>query len=592
MTHNKKMLAAAVAAAFSLQAGSALAVGYFENVGTKHASIAAADMTGGTNIISAYDGTTKVATPSTTFNLGSAKVIDVVHNTTPTTGVVGMVYAWEMFQSSVGMPILPTCDGTGDNYAAVIYEFSTNLAGTVKVTFKLEEGAVFEGAPILGVSDAGGGTAKWTSLVTIEKGTGDGKTTAEFKLDTTTNALVEGDQLMLLYRLAKSSNLSEEGKDIQMTATVEGEFAKTIVIASSKKAIEAKIEAEIDTTVEISVSEGNKSFSPAGDNASASKISDLEAIIGSVTIENKSGGAALTNIYQCDGINEFKLLSGATGAAALDGASTPTDGADTKLFIDSGQFAASAGSNMIGLNESTPSATTNTGLSGGMTACDPDCVDTVNGTATIYLTEANIATIEGTTATAHKANIHLKVDGNTEIKLPENAPKATLTLDFTQGDDSAHDWGVQDIVVGPVDLLRIKRDGMVCWAYHVPPPGLKDKMNLRIINDSSVSGTFIGTLYDQAGGLVGTAVLAPVDRTTDPANPTPAAADWVLEAGKTFRVTSEDLEVIFGQTWIGRGMMQISSTLPKMEMLLFLRNVAPGSPLTNHSAGANGESCQ
>ena len=173
-----------------------------------------------------------------------------------------------------------------------------------------------------------------------------------------------------------------------------------------------------------------------------------------------------------------------------------------------------------------------------------------------------------------KTTIRFTADGEAAINTDaENPPTATLKIDF-------EDETTTDIIV-EAELNKIKQDGTICTLYNVPPTSAKDKLNIRITNESSTSDDLICSLIDKSGAIILDEVNCFQDEL---GNSIP------IKPMETKRLTSAALEAL-GATWASRGVLTIKSSLPKMEVFGMLRSKIPGSPLTNMSYGAHGQSC-
>jgi hypothetical protein len=171
------------------------------------------------------------------------------------------------------------------------------------------------------------------------------------------------------------------------------------------------------------------------------------------------------------------------------------------------------------------------------------------------------------------AVVQIRVDGKTPINTVENDPTAILNINY--------DTATYADVTKQNTFYKITKDGTVCTVYNVPPPKTgvigADQLSIRVTNDSAIAGKLTGKLYGQEGG-------DPIwsgDLTTEE-----------LAIGATARFTSEDLATITGVTWDGRAVLEISTIIPKVEVLALIRqNGIRMAPLSNLSAGAHGVSC-
>jgi len=345
---------------------------------------------------------------------------------------------------------------------------------------------------------------------------------------------------------------------------------------ASAPAIKAEIKPQTSGTIKISVNDAEMKFvgSPVGTAAAPSAfVSDIQAEIGLIQIENLSitaptPGTNEKTIMDSTGAAEFKF----TGAAGS--ADTLVSTTLNILEITDGQFDASTGSDMVYIDVD---------RSGSKDATEPAAiVDATTNKATFTLTDAHMLLLIG----AGPFPIRMIVNTTTVINTVENPPKATLTIDFKQG-DAAESYGVEGQVVAG-EVSQIKRNGTVCIVYNVhkgeatmpadystnPTTGPYGSY-IRVTNRTGVDGKLTGLLYATDGTALGSGTLIEA-----------------LNPGVTEVIDSWEIrqKLVAGGTWKGRAMLFITSTLSKMEMLALLRH-QPGAPLTNVSVGASGPSC-
>jgi hypothetical protein len=592
MMRNNRILSAAVAAALFLPASSVYAGG-FGNVNFNDSTTAAADTTAPAgSVVASCSGVTSAVTDakkagtctiSPTFNFTSNTVVNVPED--------GLIYATELFTGGVpkdGMPALPggtDCDAASLSgpKAAVMYTISANKVSTdgeMTVSFTLT-GANFAEDPKLGISDNGGDhTGTYTPLSTATD-----KTTAKFKVTTNgttgTTMLQKNDQLMLQYRIKNATGLATEDGKVIMAIDVEGDAEREpVTIATSKTALEYSLRTQEEGKVQIDVTNDNKQFAtngepPAYQENVPSTSEGKGAVICYIKINSLSDDAIATfdgDIVQCDGYSEFIFTSTKDN---LELATT------SKLEITGGQFAASDTSKVYieagGIG--TDGKVDNPGNGPANDSGEPNdlAASTVDGsTATWNFTNDNMNSFG--TADAKEMPIVMEVDGATEINIVEDVPLASLLLDFKQGNDSTDKWGIADISLDS-ECLLIKRNGMVCRVFNVPKAGAMDILNIRVTNDSAEAGELTMTLYGMDGAVLGEGVLATAEE---------------FGPGKTIRFTSTNLATKLGDiTWEKRGMLEINSTLSKIELMTLLRHNNPNVPLlTNLSTGARGYACE
>ena len=557
---NNRILGAAVAAALSLPLGVAYAGGSFVNVGDALSDIAAAE--GGGSVVSS-SGASLVAIDST-FE-GASQALDIDED--------GIVYATELFNHSAGSPNLP-CQT--DNLAAVMYTVGTATISTpMVVRFELPGGETFVEDPILGISDDAG---THTTVIARTSG-GSGVSNINFNIDS--GDLANADQLMLFYRIQGASALATEDGTVTMTASIKDDTGnildttRTVTIATSKRVVSAGLKAQTSGLVKIDVETENMEFATGSACETSACQSSTEAEIGSITITDLSATGTET-VMECDGTTEFAFSSASDGDTAV--------GDGNQLVISGGQFDASTGTDMVYID-----------VDGSGDANDPDSIAVVDGgTATFTLDDDQmLALFDG-----DEHGIRMKVSGDTEINTIDSAPTATLTIDFAQGNDAADTYGVQDLTVAATDLLQIKKNGTQCTVFNVHKGDAATKTAngytandagkypvtsygsyIRVINTSSKDGSLTGVLtyVDSSNTKVTTAALSLLD------DPLPAGQTAVFDSWKIQDKMGVD-------TWKGRAMLEITSTLSKLEVMALLRRT-PTAPLTNVSLGATGDGC-
>jgi hypothetical protein len=272
-------------------------------------------------------------------------------------------------------------------------------------------------------------------------------------------------------------------------------------------------------------------------------IDNYVAQIGQVVIEDGQEGAKME-----DGVTDFSIKNGGVLAE------------NSTLTITGGQFQAS------------------TALPGKVSLhlkndAGDFVADSVTSDAAGWTAVWNLNTTEIEGIAKNNALVWIRTNGTSPVNTVEEQPHATFVINY---DNASY----QD-VTEEADIRKITKDGTVCTVYNVPPPKAgvigADQLSIRVTNDSALSGKLMGKLYSQDGG-------DPVwsgDLTTEE-----------VPAGATVRFTSEDVATISGQTWDGRAVLEISTILPKIEVLALIRqNGIRMAPLSNLSAGAHGVSC-
>lgn len=484
----------------------------------------------------------------------------------PTSGLsedVGIKYATEIFGAGGGTELpkgattLPTVVYTADT--------SISFPEKFRIIFRLNNAAKFvnmlaysDGVPPLAVAGTGFGsiTDGPPANGNDTKG-GAGRNFAKFDVTSSTpGTTISGLIATLSYQISALALATSEQKiEMTMQITDVGELEtypmveRTIVLATSTQGTTASIEpfTTAQTDYRVSVVSGGLEFNDATGIPS-------EAKIGTLTVKNANDSltsATVTDDYPkivfCpDGVNPWRIGVG----CALVGSGTGTVAASS-LVITGGQFAASTaapgGVRIANLQQATDDETLN-----------------------FVLKTTDFATIteQGTDKYNGVVPITIVADGKAPINVPENPPVAELTLSY-------NDTTFQKIVVPAIEMPRIKADGVRCTIYNVPAPGLADIFAVRITNTSGVAGVVNATLYNGDGSEAFTGTLNDGN---------------AIKAKQTLALFGDNL-VALG-SWTGRGVLVLSSELPKLEVLGLLRESGNNSaPLTNLSTGATGSGC-
>jgi len=496
----------------------------------------------------------------------------------------GVSYGTHLFGSDGGNLTLPD-----ERKAVVQYTVEGSIGFTFDFDVEITNGAEFADDPILVFEAAAGsnGVAGIDTETLTPNATGIGNCGGDSSCSWTVNVgdsdLENGDNFYLIYNLAAASALKTAGETIGISAslgsTLGGKIATalSITVAQSGDPLSVTIEPGSESGTRISVSSNNTEFSST--NSSTVEVLTVnEAVIGYIKIENNS------NVVAANGYSPWIL--GNTdenngGSPSFDAGFDADNGIETTLTITSGQFNAS----MTGSSGSVYLA-----LDG---CCEADgsidngvkipATSVTSTDATWELSNANLEALTTASANGQPA-IVIETDGSNAVNIEENPPEATLVLDYADGQ--------QDVAYPTVELSSFRQDGTTCWVYNVPPPsteGVADELNLRITNDStSISGTILGTMYPMTGGDADP-IFTSINLLGE---------EVELGAGETVRLTADALSALGGDTpytwWADgarRGMLYISSTLPKLEILVLLRDTNTGI-LSSVSIGAHGSACQ
>jgi hypothetical protein len=488
----------------------------------------------------------------------------------------GVTYAAEVFRGTTTPDLIPSAT---TDFQAVCYKVSGDISPGVTVDFKVT-GASFDtttGNWAFGMGSvsnvAGGGCATATGTVAAA--------TATLTLPSKETCLVaDGAPLCLVYHLTGTSALKDAGKTVTISAeTKTGKsiigLADPITVATSAQGAKFSLLPEPDGAVYIAATTGNKEFiSTDGEVAAAAAMTDqptafkssTEVIIGYVKYEsNAAVGRTGSGVFNLE----------------LDVANAAT------LVVTDGQFSASA------------SGTTGRVYLG--TGAVANTVEKVSDKWTATWNLGNTQLKQLASATNQYTPILVKVDGLTKIEDTLDAdPLGTFTVTLGTAKTPLMDQPASS------SLRRIPYDGKVCKVFNVPSPdGAADALSLRITNDSDATGTITGTLYNEAGepkGEVLDLLKGHIDYTKSPPETRISIGDdgsvnllELLGPRETVILNSKNIAAVFGQTsWPGeRWVLEIQSTIPKIEVFNLLRNVENITlqPLSNVSAGADGVEC-
>jgi hypothetical protein len=485
------------------------------------------------------------------------------------TNSLAVVYGSHIFGSSSSGIVLPSDKSALLNASATTsmlakYKVEGSIGFNFDFKLSLSNGAKFKDDPSIYIVSTIYTGASSPTATTNSCSAGACSWPIPFEND---DKLVDGDVIYIAYHITNVQALGTPGETINLTATL-GDAVTTVdtqvlPVATSQVPFTVKLYAATGGPVRASVASGNTELSAK--TATNELLSQYSAILGYLEIKND------TTTFANDGVSIWKL-GDTTGGVNVFKAATGTGGKNTSLTITEGQFAAS-------VTPETGATTT-----GDVTLRTlPDNGNTLivaaksvtSTTATFELTDANLAAITGATDEG-KVAIAFTADGKTAINIEENAPTATLVIDYHETTSA------QDINYPEAELRKIRQDGSTCWLYNIPKPTAQDILNIRITNESSVAGTLMATLYNQEGGE---AVFTNLNL---------FGAGGDIQPGATKRVTQDNIENLEGgpHSWTGRGIMFLSSTLPDLEMMALMRQKTPGAPLTNLSTGASGVACK
>jgi hypothetical protein len=583
---NKTRLAVAITAALGANFASTLVqAGVMSNVSCFDSATGTTASTCTTTKLDAAGGATKGYLAITTPTLVTTSAANSrVH--VPTSGII---YASELFAGSTNkdtfvVPNDQTDYTTASNYrAAVQYEVKGRIDRGFELTFTLDN-AKFASKPYPSLATNAG------NAISIDQSTACSATGCElkssnfkdsgkkvvFSVDASTSPyLTDGAIFGLMYNLTGAGTLDTQGNEVKMTAKLALPFpndgtlvesTETVTVAKSKKATSVSITPATTASegkLRISVATNNTKFSGNGTGF----ISASQGVIGFLKLTSETGVKNQTG-YKDWAIGDTEKAGWQTESSAKVVYST--------LQITNGQFAASktGSGGKVYINTDGTNAS----------AIAADSVDETN--AIWNLSDTALKSLATSTS---PAEIIVQADGTNQINTAaESAPTAVMTIQYvaTKG----------KTVSESVELRKIPLDGSRCTVYNVPPTSAKsDILNLRITNPTSSSGTLTAYLYagdDKAGGTLGDTIFENEDLLSKAGIVTKVLGK--LSPWETIRLGSADIEKI--AKWEGRGVMIITSTLPKLEVYTLMRPSAstPGipRPLSNVSVGAAGSACE
>ena len=448
------------------------------------------------------------------------------------------IFAAEMFgQSGI---VIPETDHLG-----VVYTIDGVITEPFEIIFTLDEGAGFASIPELFL-DAGS-----TPPDIIYRGLKREKATFQIKTNSV-NKLVSGNRIFLAYQIKNTGVLATRGKEIRMNVALEtliGKLispARSVTIAGSKQGTSFKILSEepVGKKVHISVEDEKKRFIEES-GAFVDKLD--EVILGYLIVNDAEDG---DNVFASNGLTKWKI--GETSDAQVLSA--------TSLTIEGGQFAASTElPGRVYIQEA--------GVVGA-TITEQD----EQWTARLNLTDTMLQALARETKINGKVAIRMKVDGITEINLVDEPPTATLVIDYENTSNI-------DVRIDSVALQRFSLDGTVCLLPNIPGANAGDIPNIRITNDSNRKGDVYATMTDQEGN-----VIIPSDGSTSP------VLVCTLPLHATCHLNLMKLEEFAGGPWSQRGVLEMTSSLPKIEVFVLLRDKVTGI-VSNMSLGTQGQNC-
>jgi hypothetical protein len=528
------------------------------------------------------------AAVTTTINVATYSLVPIVDQ------AKGVIYGTHLFGSNSDTLILPKESGV---YADAKWTIEGTPTGKIQLVATLQ-GASFSGNPILAYN----GLVDPTLLPAPDAMTTDctpatTPTQCTWRFGNTVTPLSNGESFNILYKLTKAATtLGTDGGEVKMTVklgtvtapNVMGE--QTITVATGKDPFTVQFSGTDNTYIKVAVAEENKAFvtqMPTAVGTDPEYLGANEVVFGYMYIQPEK------YVKSDNGYTDWMLgnISVTTGGDPAFGAGYNKETAilTTLTVSENGQFAASTGSNgsvylrAAGQNIAAKSIT------------DTNAVWELTDTDLSNMVNKATDTTGGCKSGEYCIPLVIKANGTTPINIPpENGPKVEFNLDYASATSKKSLlYPAED--APEVLLTRYIQDGVSCWVFNVPFPEAIDELNLRIINDSTITpvGTDCvwGTLYKKEG-------KEPLGNKVPFGCPT---KEGTLYIGSN-KLWGELFPTVTGGS---RGSMLITSTLAKMEVLALLRlksppcfgNVPGGcstpntNPLTNLSTGAHGVAC-
>jgi hypothetical protein len=540
---NNKILAAAIASALSLGAGSAYGAMTLElmqpGCGDDSGAIVACGETGYPAFASELFPDKEVATP-----LGD-----------PGAATAGATDGWTAAADDYF--VVRFRPGMGENF----YGSATSMI--VKAT--LSEGTW--GQPLVpaqiqycssptvtfGAAFASCGMFHDVSPVVISKGdlqSTDKENVADFVIQKTSGSFNASDYIFFMFDVAGLDSFAGNGT-LSLTMEASANIgiispigSKTITIARSVKGASIEIKPNADSQViAVDVAQDGKQFIKGTNNTKTVELGYLQIAKGSENPKNTNGSS------------EFSIKSQTSKKATLT--------------VIEGIFSASKGENAVFLDVN-QNGLFDTG----------DIAGTVQVDGTTAVWELNSTQIDSIyDATLNRAKIMVVADGTNEILTRTVAPKGAFELYITGS-------GTPTRVEGK--LRHIKSNGLKCTLYNIPDGtpgrGSLDGVSVRFTNKSkTATGTIYGEMFDEKGqSIYGSRKTLATD----------------VGPLKTLRFntgegdTADGIDLTFSQyNWAGqRARLVITSNLQDAEVFALVRNVQ-GGPSMNVSTGATGSGC-
>jgi hypothetical protein len=556
---NNKILAAAIASALSLGAGSAFATLQLRNPAPPPAA--------GVNTTTFYDpaipsqdsaviaaelladsgkGIATLATDGTTSNPFAANSFVVAFK-------VGVPEAYPV-KTGGTINVKATLSGGSWVEAGIDPNLQVTVCGTVALDTaatptKCPAGEEFTGAQILKGSNPAGSTDSIADFNIYPGVAEDITSTAylffSFAVDDLT-AMKDGGSLSIT--MESSAHYGGPGAPQALAS------AETLEIAKSLSGVLVDIQAENTPKVAIDVDQALKGFLE-GSSTQKNTVCLGTLKLGTETTPVRS---------KYDGVTPF---------------TSPLSGSSEATFqVTSGPFAASGG--LVFLSpDGIFKADDGDGVWEPGESIIADAIDSTN--AKWELKDGVNSRLEEIKDKG-PMKICLQANGNVEINEQPVAPTAAFTFKYSAGSVAK--------TYSPRRLRHIKNNGSNCILYNVPDgtgPASLDKIRIKIHNRSTTkTGTLRGSLYDENGNvLFSNQNLLPAEDTLGP--------------GKTINLnTGEDNEFDISKLaidhWTGqRAVLKLTSNLQEeeFEAFAYVRS-ASGQSVGNLSTGATGSGCK
>lgn len=369
---------------------------------------------------------------------------------------------------------------------------------TIRIT--LNNGATFDASLTTADLTIGAPNSSWTPSIVAGGGDGDNFVVINMDPTATPVALTTGDLLTI------------NGADLVANPTLDAGLVLDSLTALQTEgaSVTATVQFVDPVTAAAIMPQGTITLLESGDPvefACDANDGDVSKRI-DVGVTSQAAKTYFSSSGVIGGANQGYINLGSIGASVAAGFSFSYLAADEFQTVATGDFSA--------FTASPAEAGRSVFLSTSNTCSSQDVVGVVNnatGTVTFDYTGADVGMIDG--STTFTAYLCASVPSGNETIIDASSVSATTT--FTRGDVSS--------TSSSCSLLPLRYNGSVVQVYHINPAGNTTAQSfVRVINPSDVSGTVTLTGIDDSGN----AAAAPIT--------------FVLGAGRSMQINSEDLE--------------------------------------------------